>query len=134
MSCCPGSTLNAVERTGVRQTLPGGLRRTRTDDVVPVGCDQAFINRAGDKWREVGARLKPAEEMQAPSGYVRDPGRELEAEKMAQGKHMVGDTTTVRVVALDVGVSAPFSPKVSVGVPKYFSWLTEASGAHLNYF
>ncbi|MFX4221848.1 MAG: transposase domain-containing protein [Thalassobaculum sp.] len=26
--CCPGPTLNVVERTGDRQTLPGGLART----------------------------------------------------------------------------------------------------------
>ena len=66
-----------------------------------MGGNELRVDLAGDQRRDVRAGVYAVEQMQSPSGKVRDARCEPEPEQMAKREHMIGDAASIDVMLLD---------------------------------
>jgi hypothetical protein len=76
-------------------------RRGQPEHLVELPLDQPLIEGGPDQLPQSGPLRGLAGDVEPPVGQVPDPGREPEAQEVAQREDMVGEAGRVRVMLLD---------------------------------
>src|SRR5205085_7688110 len=82
----------------------GANRCREAQDIVPVGCDQLFVNAPGDKRFEHRPSACWSKGVEAPLCQVGNARGEIEAEQISQGEVVIADGAAIGVMSSDAQV------------------------------
>ena len=97
------STKTLEKERGAR--CAGSDRRCETRNVIPMRCDQIFVDAPGDEWLEHGPGSRPPEGVKASLRQIGDARRKIEAEQLGQSEGVCANAAAIGVVGRDTQIS-----------------------------